>query len=257
MQLLAAVRGLGVVLLGGTLVSVVPKLESPARTASLPEGSPVESRLQEITPRVTAERRDDAAFGAAVPRSPAAATLPPKKTFDAHQRPVLQVAAAAEKGTDATAKPKEHLKAKVFLSLDKLPAGEKCKFVVILDIEKGWHVNANPPSPENMIPTTVTVKSQQGSRQIDAQYPAGKPIMLKDLPEPLSVYEGEVLIRGVIEAPPDAAGTTDELEFQVRYQACNDKNCLPPKTLKLAGKIDIVKPGTPVKQINQKYFPAK
>lgn len=154
-------------------------------------------------------------------------------------------------------KKKEQVQAKILLSVDKLTAGEKCEFVVILEIQEGWHINANPPSPDNMIATAVTIKSKEGTKQLEVKYPKGKKFALEDLPDPLSVYEGEVQIRGEIEAAKTAAGKKDEVEFQIRYQACNDKNCLPPKTLKLPGVLEIVAPGTPVKQINQKYFAKK
>jgi len=158
---------------------------------------------------------------------------------------------------DVASSTKEHVKAKVFLSLDKLPAGGKCKFVVILDVQDGWHINANPPRPDNMIATKVTIQAKQKSKQLETIYPEGSELTMEDLDEPVSVYEGQVLIRGEIQAPADAAGKTEEMEFQIKYQACNEKTCLPPKSLKLAGKIDIVKAGTPVKPVNQKYFPAK
>jgi DsbC/DsbD-like thiol-disulfide interchange protein len=163
------------------------------------------------------------------------------------------LAAAAEEVPSKSSN-KDQVKAKVFLSVDKLPAGSTCKFAVVLDVKDGWHVNANPPQPDNMIPTTVTVKAKHKTSQLETEYPEGTEFEVEALPEAVLVYEGEVLIRGTIEAPAEAVGKTEELEFQVRYQACNDKNCLPPKTLKLAGKIPIVKPGTPIKQINRKYF---
>ena len=203
MRLFAATRWIGVTLLAGTFVSLLPERESVTGTVSA--------------------------------------------RADAAEKP------SAEKSS----KSKEQVKAKVFLSSDKLPAGGTCRFAVLLDVREGWHINANPPRPDNMIATTVTVKSKHKTTQLDTEYPEGEEFELEELPDALAVYEGEVLIRGTIEAAANTAGKTEELEFQIRYQACNDKNCLPPKTLKLAGKIEIVKPGTPVKQINRKYFEEK
>jgi hypothetical protein len=272
MQLFAAARGIGVVLLGGTFVSFLPEMEAPTRAerlgserhttaaeraTSLPSrassGSqalvkvrnPIESA--DAMDEFSSDERVDERLGEIGRRD-----LP--ETSEVASPPAIRLAAAGEVVTDKASKSKDHLTAKVFLSTDKLPAGGRCRFVVILDVQDGWHINANPASPENMIPTTVTVKAKHKSKQLETKYPKGAEFTLEELSEPLSVYEGQVQIRGEIEGASDAAGKTEELEFQIRYQACNDKNCLPPKTMKLSGKIDIVKPGTPVKQINQKYF---
>lgn len=207
MQLFAALRGLGILLVGGTLVGFLPQIESPAESADA----------------------------------------------EAAAKPPVQVAQVEAK---PASKSKDHVKAKVFLSVDKLPAGEKCKFAVVLDVEDGWHVHANPASLDNLIATSVTTVSKLKSKQLDTLYPEGSEIEIEDFSAPVAVYEGEVVIRGEIQAPKDAAGKTDQLEFQIKYQACNEKNCLPPKTLKLPGQLPIVKPGTPVKQVNQKYFAA-
>lgn len=169
--------------------------------------------------------------------------------------PPVQVAQVEAK---PASKSKDHLKAKVFLSVDKLPAGEKCKFAVILDVEDGWHLHANPASSDLFIPTKVAVESKLKSKHVDTKYPTGIELKAEEADETILVYEGEVLIRGEIQAAADAGGKTDQLEFQIKYQTCDDRgNCLPPKTLKLPGQLPIVKPGTAVKQINQKYFTAK
>jgi hypothetical protein len=236
MQLLAVPRAISAVLLGGTLVSFVPAVESPSSAAAA------------LSPVAPSAEPDSCDWPAVPPDDDDA--------IDALTRFVREPAETARGPAVAQleTKPKEYVKAKVFLSLDKLPAGGKVKFIVILDVQKGWHINANPPHPDNMIPTKVTVAGKHKSKQLATTYPEGSELTVKEIDEAVSVYEGQVEIRGEIQAPNEAVGKTEELEFQVKYQACNEKNCLPPKTLKLGGKIEIVKPGTPVKQINQKYF---
>ncbi len=239
MHVLVIPRAIGAVLLGGTLVTFVPAVESKS---SLGERVPAVNGQTCAWPRTESEAES---------RSLTDSLL-------AFAEPAIvretQTAVAQLEGLSPS---KEHVKAKVFLSLDKLPAGGKCKFVVILDVQNGWHINANPPSSDNLIATKVAVVAKNKSKQLETKYPEGAEFSVEGQDEPLLVYEGQVEIRGEIQAPPDAAGKTEELEFQVKYQACNEKNCLPPKTLKLAGKIEIVKPGTAVKAINTKYFPAK
>lgn len=178
------------------------------------------------------------------------------RSRDDLQSVVLTVAAEAA-GEEATSKKKkeELVTIKAFLSVDKLPSGGQCKVVMQLFVKKGWHINANPPKPKFLKPTVFSISSKQNIKLTNIRYPKPKKFELEGFDETLSVYEGQVNIYGVLEIPANLTADTDEVELKVRYQACNDVQCFPPKTLKLTGKISFVASGEPVKQINQKLFP--
>jgi hypothetical protein len=63
-----------------------------------------------------------------------------------------------------------------------------------------------------------------------------------------------VAIRATLEVPAGVTGPTEQLEFQVRYQACNDERCLAPTKVVLNGKVPVAKPGEQVKNVNDKLF---
>lgn len=97
---------------------------------------------------------------------------------------------------------------------------------VVLHIRPGWHVNANPPSPEYLIPATVTVF--EGKRQIDAvaHYPPGRDSGVVIDGKHVLVYEDATRIP--VALPQNAAPT----KVVVRVQACNDAGtCLPPANI--------------------------
>jgi hypothetical protein len=104
-----------------------------------------------------------------------------------------------------------------------------------LEIEKPWHLYANPtPADFPGIPTTVTVeKVKPGDVKVD--YPPGK--LVKDaVIGDYKVYEDKVSIKAIVQR---AKGDKGPLEVSVRVQACTDKQCLLPGTIKLtvpAGK---------------------
>ena len=156
---------------------------------------------------------------------------------------------------DAAKKKDEKVKVEAHLSVDKLPAGDKCQILIRLTIEPGWHINAVPASP-NTFKTQVEFKGKLGTKLTDMKFPKGKLLRLMDLDEPVSVYDGKVDIRGVLEVPELAGGQTEEMEIAVKYQACNDEKCLIPTTVKLVGKLPVAKPGDTVKPINEKLFPS-
>ncbi|RPH74663.1 MAG: hypothetical protein EHM80_17555 [Nitrospiraceae bacterium] len=52
--------------------------------------------------------------------------------------------------------------------------------------------------------------------------------------EPLSVYSGIIVLKTSFAVPKQVPATLAELKGRLRYQACNDKECLPPATLEVS-----------------------
>lgn len=95
-------------------------------------------------------------------------------------------------------------------------------------IKQNLHINSHTPREKFLIPTVLSIPDASGVRLADAKYPAGTDYTLPaDPDEKLSVYTGEFTIETKIVAP---AG--DHLvEAKLRYQACDQSQCLPPKTI--------------------------
>ncbi|OAF12426.1 hypothetical protein AYJ54_06250 [Bradyrhizobium centrolobii] len=109
-------------------------------------------------------------------------------------------------------------------------AGEKDdEIVVTLQIDDGYHVNANPASFDYLIPTSVAFA---GLTSPGTKYP--KPSRFKSAfaPEGLDVYEGTVPL--VVTIPKGTIATQGELRGEVDVQACDAKICLPPSKLPLS-----------------------
>jgi DsbC/DsbD-like thiol-disulfide interchange protein len=168
----------------------------------------------------------------------------------AQEKPTKDVIVLAS-GEEAS---KDHVRPQVYLSVDRLPAGETVRFAVVLEIEEGWHINTNPAQPEFVKPTTVTFKGKHGSKLKEITYPKGREFTIAGMKEPQSVYEGKVVLYGDLTVPENAAQETEELTVEVKFQACNEKQCLAPKTAKLVGKIPVAAKGETVKKINEKVF---
>ncbi|MBW2362739.1 MAG: DUF255 domain-containing protein [Deltaproteobacteria bacterium] len=88
-------------------------------------------------------------------------------------------------------------------------------------VDAGWHVNANPASLAYLIPTRV--EREDGAALRGAHYPQGTLFQPEFAPEPISVYEGSV------EIPlTRLEGESEISSLVVRYQACDERQCLPP-----------------------------
>lgn len=102
-------------------------------------------------------------------------------------------------------------------------------------VAEGLHINSHTPTDEFLIPTTLTFPGGSGVKLLSASYPAGIVMALPiDPTTKLSVYTGEF----VIQARLVAAAGNHLIEGQLRYQACDNNQCLPPKTAIVA--IDVI-----------------
>ena len=126
---------------------------------------------------------------------------------------------------------------------------------MLLTIQDGWHVNANPAGPKALIPTEFTIESKQGIKLAKVDYPAGHEMRTEAFDEPVRVYENRVAIYGLLTIPAQAQAAAEDLQLRLRYQPCNDQTCLAPKSIKLTGRVPIARAGEPVRHINEKLFP--
>src|SRR5204863_5072719 len=109
-------------------------------------------------------------------------------------------------------------------------AGTTAEAVVTLTIAPGWHINANPPSPD-LIPTTLTVKPGAGTTSGSALYPPAHEEKLSFSDEAVRVYDGTVSIRMPIAIAASAPNGRQTLKGTLAFQSCNNQVCLPPARL--------------------------
>ena len=102
---------------------------------------------------------------------------------------------------------------------------------VQLALAEGWHINANPPSLDLLIPTTVSVRPDAPVEILSVTYPKGQPFHAGFSEKPISVYEGDITVEMKLKLKPGRTiETAFPLSVAVRYQACDEHRCLPPST---------------------------
>ncbi len=107
--------------------------------------------------------------------------------------------------------------------------GATAKGSIVLSIPGGLHVNSSRPNSEYAIPTSVRV-SGQGVRTGGINYPRGKNRKFQFSESVINVYEGRVSIPFTVTVPANFRGDTVRVRAVVRYQACTDEVCYPPKS---------------------------
>lgn len=112
-----------------------------------------------------------------------------------------------------------------------VPTGKVTTVALHFRIAQGLHIQSHKPSDEDFIPTEFSIPAGAGVRLDAATYPAGTLITLPIDPKmKLSVYTGEFVIQARI-----AATAGDHLvQGKLHYQACDQTQCMPPKTINVA-----------------------
>jgi thiol:disulfide interchange protein DsbD len=110
----------------------------------------------------------------------------------------------------------------------EIAAGGGARALLVVSIRSGWHINANPPSPDYMIPTKVSLRPAFGVRAGTPAYPAPKRLKVGFDPSPLAVYSEETTIELPLAAAPNAVNGAHTLRGRLEYQACNEQLCTPP-----------------------------
>ncbi len=125
----------------------------------------------------------------------------------------------------------EH-KASLAVAADRTayPAGGTVRVAARVEIEDRWHVNSHTPTFDYLIPTELSLELPEGASEPRFEYPRHKMIKFEFTEEPIAVYDGTFRIFASFELPAGAAPGELESAAALRYQACDDKQCLPPVT---------------------------
>lgn len=124
-------------------------------------------------------------------------------------------------------------------SIGAVSRGGSGRGSIVLNIPGGLHVNSNRPASEYAIATTVSVSSNDGVKTGAVSYPRGTNRKFQFSENTINVYEGRVVFPFTVRVPPNYRGNTVRVRAVVRYQACTNEVCYPPKTkeMMLTGRV--------------------
>lgn len=111
---------------------------------------------------------------------------------------------------------------------DKPDADGKQTITITLDIQKDWHLYANPVENDDYAnaQTIVRITSKVKLEDVKIDYPAGK---LYGDKEKFRIYEGKVTIKAHVKR---ARADNGPLVINVQLSACDARVCLQPATIK-------------------------
>jgi thiol:disulfide interchange protein DsbD len=146
------------------------------------------------------------------------------------------------------------VKVEGILSVDKVPAGSTFKAAVVLNIDKGWHINSHTPTHDYLIGTTLGLPQREGVIVTDLQYPKGLNLKFGFADDSLSVYEGNPTIFFTVRISEKMTTGRDTLRATLEVQACNDQVCIAPASIDVLIPMEIVPAQEKANPINDDLF---
>jgi hypothetical protein len=127
-------------------------------------------------------------------------------------------------------------------SVVTIEQGKPATVTLLFRVANGYHINSNQPKSEFLIPTVLKVEATTDIVIGKSTYPEGQDMSFAFAPdEKLSVYTGDfkvdVLVRPLHSVQPGKYVVRGTL----KYQACDNAACYPPKQLPVSFDVKIAK----------------
>jgi len=110
--------------------------------------------------------------------------------------------------------------------------GTSAEVKIAVSIQPGFHVNSNTPSDAYLIPLKLTW-TPGGLESGEVVFPKPQMEKYEFSDKPLSVFTGEFSLTAKFKVPAGAEQGPGIMLGKLRYQACNNNSCFPPKTVEV------------------------
>jgi hypothetical protein len=121
-------------------------------------------------------------------------------------------------------------------------------------VGSGFHINSNTPKSEFLIPTSLRLNAPTDI-VVGVKYPAGEDRSFPFAPdEKLNVYTGDFALAVSVRPLASVLPSKYVLRGTLKYQACDNAACYPPRKLPLEFEIQVVK-GPPPRRHNPGQSP--
>jgi hypothetical protein len=108
----------------------------------------------------------------------------------------------------------------------------------LIQVKNGYHVNSNTPSDEFLIPLKFTWNEDR-VKVLEVVFPKPQMERFQFSAKPISVFQGDFKTQAKFKINSTAPTGLSHLTGKLRYQACNDRMCLPPRTLEIKVPLEI------------------
>lgn len=121
-------------------------------------------------------------------------------------------------------------------------AGAPGKVSLHFRVVRGFHINSNTPRSEFLIPTVLKLDAPTDIVVGKITYPTGQDMSFPFAPdEKLSVFSGDFTVGVVVRPLAHVIPQKYVFRGRLKYQACDNAACYPPKQLPVQFEIKVAK----------------
>jgi len=151
---------------------------------------------------------------------------------------------------------KEVVAPTAFASMEPAARGGSLQVAVVLKIRPGFHINAREKSEEYLIATDLKIPNVPAGFKVgEVAYPKGELHTFVFTKKQLNVYQDTVVLHLPLTVLATAALGMQHIPMKLRYQACSTEVCLPPVTLDVDAKLNIVASSAAAKPAHAELSP--
>lgn len=128
------------------------------------------------------------------------------------------------------------------VSLVTAPRAAETKVKLNFRVSANYHINSNLPKSEFLIPTALKMDLPTDIVLGKIEYPPGQDLTFPFSPdEKLSVYTGDFTVTVAVHPLHSVVPGKYVMHGVLHYQACDNAQCFPPKTLPVSFEVKVVK----------------
>jgi hypothetical protein len=147
---------------------------------------------------------------------------------------------------------------KGYYAMEKAQRGRAISAAIVMEIPKGYHVNANRTLSKFLVPTTLKIDDVgDGVKVGGISYPRALVRDFSFSKDKLAVYEGRAVMRFNVTIPANFPHSKMLLRARVKYQSCSDEVCYAPASRDVTMWIDIAGDKETPKRANGNIFGKK
>ncbi len=152
--------------------------------------------------------------------------------------------------------PKESdiIQLKTYLSHESIHPKDPFDIAIVADIRQGFHINSHSPTDQFLVPTDVRFSEKKGISFSPVSYPVPELKSFSFSKTKMSVYEGEILIFAQGQLSKDIPTGNVQVSGMLAYQACDDRRCFMPESVKFEIPLKIVEKSEPIRLTNKTIF---
>jgi hypothetical protein len=120
--------------------------------------------------------------------------------------------------------------------------GKSSSVPLLFRVSSGYHINSNRPKSEFLIPTALKVDATTDILIGKITYPEGQDMSFAFAPdEKLNVFTGDFEVDVLVRPLRDVQVGKYVIRGTLKYQACDNAACYPPKQLPVSFDVKIAK----------------